>query len=95
MVESARKRGPFDPRYPSPTKLAPPNWELSSDLEAAETVDWFAFMGRFFPTRHRHGLEALAAYEAYRNALERVRHKHPSTRGRFECGMMAADDQAR
>jgi CspA family cold shock protein len=33
-------------------------------------LDWSAFSARFFPGRRRHDLEALKAYEAYRNLSE-------------------------
>jgi hypothetical protein len=37
-----------------------------------ETLDWSAFLARFFPNRRRHDFEALAAYESYRHALEQA-----------------------
>jgi hypothetical protein len=38
-----------------------------------EGLDWSAFLARSFPGRHRHDFEALAAYEAYRNAVDASR----------------------
>jgi hypothetical protein len=35
-------------------------------------VGWAVFLERFFPKRRRHDFEALAAYESYRNALDRA-----------------------
>jgi hypothetical protein len=40
------------------------------DGEGGERLEWSAFLARFFPNRRRHDFAALAAYEAYRNALE-------------------------
>jgi hypothetical protein len=35
-----------------------------------ETLDWAGFSTRFFPHCRRHDLEALAAYAAYKHALD-------------------------
>jgi len=35
-----------------------------------EGLDWSAFVARSFPGRRRHDFEALAAYEAHRNAVD-------------------------
>lgn len=70
MVESARKHGPFDERYPVRRKLPAPRWDLRLDGEGEERLEWSAFLARFFPNRRRHDFAALAAYEAYRNTLE-------------------------
>lgn len=35
---------------------------------APRQLDWQAFTARYFPDRHRHDLEALTAYAAYRRA---------------------------
>jgi hypothetical protein len=67
MVESARKHGPFDRRYPALPKLAAPIWEPRPDENDEEQLDWSALLARFFPNRRRHDHEALAAYEAYKN----------------------------
>jgi hypothetical protein len=72
MVESGRKHGPFDFRYPVRRKLATPVWELQPDRDGPGKLEWSAFLERFFPNRRRHDSEALAAYEAYRNALDRA-----------------------
>jgi hypothetical protein len=72
MVEPARKHGPFDARYPLRPKLAATIWELQSDQDGVERLDWSAFLARFFPHHHRHDFEALAAYESYRKALEQA-----------------------
>jgi hypothetical protein len=69
MVESSRRHGPFDVRYPLRPKLAAITWELQPGEDRLERLDWSAFLARFFPNRRRHDLEALAAYESYRNAL--------------------------
>jgi hypothetical protein len=72
MVESGRKHGPFDPRYPVRRKIATPVWELQRDRDGPGRLEWSVFLARFFPNRRRHDFEALAAYEAYRNALDRA-----------------------
>jgi hypothetical protein len=72
MVESGRKHGPFDLRSPGRRKIATPSWELELDRDGPGTLDWSSFLARFFPTRQRHDSEALAAYAAYRNALDRA-----------------------
>jgi hypothetical protein len=72
MVESGRKHGPFDLRYPVRRKIATPVWELQRDRDGPARLEWSAFLARFFPNRRRHDFEALAAYEAYRNALDRA-----------------------
>lgn len=70
MFESARKHGPFDERYPVRQKLAAPRWDLRLDGKGEERLEWSEFLARFFPNRRRHDFAALAAYEAYRNALK-------------------------
>jgi hypothetical protein len=88
MVESGRKHGPFDLRYPVRQKITTPVWELQGDPDGQSELEWSAFLARFFPNRRRHDFEALAEYEAYRNALDRAasrisRQRRPaSTRGR-------------
>jgi hypothetical protein len=72
MVEPARRHGPFDTRYPVRPKLAATTWELQSDADRLERLDWSSFLAGFFPNRRRHDLCALAAYESYRNALEQA-----------------------
>ena len=72
MVESMRKHGPFDFRYPVRPKIATPVWELQRDRDGPGRLAWSVFLARFFPNRRRHDFEALAAYEAYRNAFDRA-----------------------
>jgi hypothetical protein len=72
MLDVGRKHGPFDSRYPLRRKLATPVWELQPQRDGPETLEWSVFVARFFPNRRRHDSEALAAYEGYRNALDRV-----------------------
>jgi hypothetical protein len=72
MVESGCKHGPFDLRYPVRRKIATPVWELQRDRDGPGRLEWSVFLARFFPNRRRHDFEALAAYEAYRNALDRA-----------------------
>jgi hypothetical protein len=72
MVESARRHGPFDTRYPVRPKLAATTWELQPHHDGFERLDWSAFLARFFPNHRRHDFEALAAYESYRNAFEQA-----------------------
>src|SRR5215210_5697430 len=72
MVELGYKHGPFDFRYRVPQKLATPVWELRPDRDGPGSLGWSAFLARFFPTRRRHDFEVLAAYEGYRNALDRA-----------------------
>ena len=40
------------------------------DDNDGDQLDWSAFLGRFFPNRHRHDRAALAAYEAYRDSVQ-------------------------
>jgi hypothetical protein len=78
MVESGRKHGPFDVRYPVRRKIATPIWELQGDQDGPGRLEWSAFLARFFPNRRRHDFEALAAYEAYRDTLDRAASPHGS-----------------
>lgn len=71
MVDSARKHSPFDDRYPVRLKVPAPSWDLWPDGDGGERLEWSAFLARFFPNRRRYDFGALAAYEAYRNTLER------------------------
>jgi len=70
MVESARKHGPFDDRYPVQLKLPVPSCDLRPDGDGGERLEWSAFLARFFPNRRRHHFAAVAAYEAYRKTVE-------------------------
>jgi hypothetical protein len=71
MVEQARKQGPFDMRYPLRRRIATPVWKLRRDRDGPGRLEWSVFLARFFPNRGLHDFEALAAFEAYRNALDR------------------------
>jgi len=84
MVESGRKHGPFDFRYPVRRRIASPLWELQRDRDWPARLEWSVFLARFFPNRRRHDFEALAAYEAYRNAVDRAASPQPprGARGR-------------
>jgi hypothetical protein len=68
MVESARKHGPFDDRYPVRLRLPAPISDLRPDGNEGERLEWSEFLARFFPSRRRHDFVAVAAYEAYRDA---------------------------
>ena len=81
MVESMRKHGPFDFRYPVRPKIATPVWELQRDRDGPGRLAWSVFLARFFPNRRRHDFEALAAYEAYRNGLDRAALRRSRPRG--------------
>jgi hypothetical protein len=72
MVDPSRKHGPFDVRYPTPERLVTPVWELRPAQLREGKIDSAVFLERFFPNRGRHDFEALAAYEGYRNALDRA-----------------------
>jgi hypothetical protein len=82
MVESGRKHGPFDFRYPVRRKIATPVRELRQDRDGPRGLEWSVYLARFFPNRRRHDFEALAAYEAYRNALDRAASPPRSPTGR-------------
>jgi hypothetical protein len=77
MLDVGRKHGPFDFRYPVPRKLATSVWELQPRRDRPERLQWSVFVARFFPNRRRHDSEALAAYEAYRNAFDRAASPQP------------------
>jgi len=86
VVEPARKHGSFDTRYPARPKREATTWELRPDRDGSATLGWSAFLTRFFPNGRRHDLDALAAYESYRNALERASAAaDPLTRGAVEA----------
>jgi hypothetical protein len=69
MVESSRRHGHFDGRYPDVAKLVEPTWVPGSADMDGDPIEWSAFLGRFFPNRRRHDRAALAAYEAYKHWL--------------------------
>jgi hypothetical protein len=69
MVETSRRHGEFDGRWPARPKLVERAWvPLSADTDA-DQLDWSGFLSRFFPSRRRHDRAALAAYEAYKHWL--------------------------
>ncbi len=63
--EPARRHGPHDPRFPHHQTTAPPVHAPGEDADSA--LSWSAFEARYFPKRTRHNLEALKAFESYRN----------------------------
>jgi hypothetical protein len=88
MIESPRRHGHHDPRYPA-SVFAPVGaraedsllsiavWENEGGTtplakESPEPLDWSAFSKSRFPGSKRHDLRALAAYGRYRTAQERV-----------------------
>jgi hypothetical protein len=90
MVESGRKHGPFDLRYPVRQKIATPVWELQGDRDGQGRLEWSVFLARFFTNRRRHDFEALAAYESYTNALDRAAlRSSPRRRPAFSRGRRA------
>jgi hypothetical protein len=69
MVESSRRHGEFDGRWPVPPKLVERAWVPErADTDGAQ-LDWSTFLRRFFPNRRRHDRAALAAYQAYKHWL--------------------------
>jgi len=89
VVEPARRHGPFDTRYPARPKREATIWELQPDQDSSQILGWSAFLTRFFPNGRRHDLDALAAYESYRNALERAA-AEPVTRNVVEASRRVA-----
>ena len=92
-VERSRKHGPFDLRYPPIVhKPAPASlWRLGEDR-----TDWEGFRDRFFPGLRRHDLDALAAYESYRNDVDGAVHvarSENAQRGKGEEPPAAADTE--
>ena len=65
MVESSRRHGHFDGRYPVLPKLVQRTCAPESADTEGEQLDWSAFLTRFFPNQRRHDRAALAAYESY------------------------------
>jgi hypothetical protein len=88
MIESPRRHGHYDPRYPasvfalvddhpedSPLSIAV--WENEGGTtglaeKPSEPMEWSAFSRSRFPDSKRHDLLALAAYGRYRIAHERL-----------------------
>jgi hypothetical protein len=81
MVESRRKHGSFDRRYPSLSVPATP----TSVQEIEGGLEWTAFLDRFYPGSRRHNVEALAAYGAYRAV-----HEQPDDRRDGQAPAVAA-----
>lgn len=69
MVESSRRHGHFDGRYPVLPKLVERTWVPESADIDGDQLDWSAFLRRFFPNQRRHDRAALAAYQAYKHWL--------------------------
>jgi hypothetical protein len=92
-IEQSRKHGPFDLRYP-PTRHKPAQaslWRLGE-----ESADWEGFRARFFPGCRLHDLDALAAYESYRNDVDGAVHVARSDnakRGKIEEPPAAAETE--
>ena len=73
MIESSRKHGPFDSRYPrkhSRLTFLPASSRRATSEEIAARLGWQAFSARFFAGRDRHDLQVLEAYEAYRSGSQ-------------------------
>jgi hypothetical protein len=73
MIESSRKHGPFDARFPrrhSRLTFLPASSRRATSEEVAARLDWQAFSTRFFAGHHRHDLRVLEAYEAYRSGSQ-------------------------
>ena len=82
MIASGRRHGAFDMRYPIRRKTAARAWELQRDRDRRGRLEWSAFVASSFPNRRRHDFQALAAYEAYGNAIDRaLPPQRSSTRG--------------
>jgi hypothetical protein len=69
MIEPSRRHGPSDPRFSIQRASADrPTANGTTGIdELPGGLDWVAFSGLVFPGRHRHDLEVLKAYEAYKN----------------------------
>jgi hypothetical protein len=89
MVDPSRKHGQFDSRYAEPRRLATPDWELLPAQRREGRVLWSVFLERFFSSRRRHDFEALAWYEAYRNAFDRALPERLSAPGHAALGSHA------
>ena len=72
-VETSRKHGPFDTRWPCLGNARPDRSRATPTLHAAESdeaLDWDSFSTRHFLGRRRHDSETLSAYAAYRQGRE-------------------------
>ena len=88
MIESPRRHGHYDPRYPASvfalvghhaedSLLSVAVWENEGGTtrlveKPSEPMEWSAFSRSRFPRSRRHDLSALAAYGRYRIAHERL-----------------------
>jgi hypothetical protein len=88
MIESPRRHGHYDPRYPASVfalvgdhaEDSPPSiavWENEGGTtrlaeKPSEPMEWSAFSRTRFPGSRRHDLVAHAAYGRYRTAHERL-----------------------
>jgi hypothetical protein len=88
MIESSRRHGHHDPRYPAPvfalvgahaedSPLSIAVWENEGGTtrlaeEPSEPMEWSVFLKSRFPGSRRHDLSALAAYGRYRIAHEHL-----------------------
>jgi hypothetical protein len=78
--EASRKHGPFDTRWPSGGTVrsaGAPSTRSFLAADAAEGLAWDGFANRYVGGRHRHNLEALTAYAAYRRGREWGSNGHP------------------
>jgi hypothetical protein len=87
-MESPRRHGHHDPRYPASvfalvgargedSLLSLAVWENEGGTtllgkESSEPLEWSAFSRSRFPGGKRHDLPALAAYGRYRTAQKRI-----------------------
>jgi hypothetical protein len=80
-VESSRRHGPFDSRWPKqPLRLAPDRLTLATGLEdVPDGLDWDAFSRRYFPGRRRHDLEAICAYHEYQDGRRWRESRRPAS----------------
>jgi hypothetical protein len=79
--EASRKHGPFDTRWSSGGTVRSAEMVSSGPVlaaDAAEGVDWDGFAARYVVGRHRHNLEALAAYAVYDQSAEWASREHPT-----------------
>ena len=69
MIEPARRHGAFDLRYPRHhcAAAAATTATAAAREEGDERLDWRAFSARYFRGHGRHDLEALAAFDGFRD----------------------------
>ena len=90
MIESGRRHGPFDVRYPTRQKTDARASELQGDRTRPGRLEWSVFVAGSFPNRRRHDFQACAAYEAYGNALARAASPRRSSTPRSRRALAAA-----